>query len=171
MTPSATNPAVGPPSRTAIGFISQGDGYNVYGNGTDAASGVAALTADVSSLTTGATSVLLTSAGGPWTIDSTTYAYRSALQTAQSPLSGSKVFAVSAIDKAGNMSSAVSGSVALDNAAPTISSVLLANGNGTAGRADNGDQVIVTRRPSWNGLWNETVFSGDADGTWSARKC
>jgi microcompartment protein CcmK/EutM len=86
-------------------------------------------------------------------------------------LSGSKVFAVSAIDKAGNMSSAVSGSVALDNAAPTISSVLLANGNGTAGRADNGDQVIVTRRPSWNGLWNETVFSGDADGTWSARKC
>jgi hypothetical protein len=47
----------------------------------------------------------------------------------------------------------------------------LANGNGTAGRTDNGDQVIVTRRPSWNGLWNETVFSGDADGTWSARKC
>jgi hypothetical protein len=22
--------------------------------------------------------------------------------------------------------------------------------------------VIVTRRPSWNGLWNETVFSGSS---------
>lgn len=121
--PSISSPAIGSSAGTSVGFIRQGGGYYVYANVTDATSGVSSVTANASAITSTATAVTLTTASGPWTVGGTTYAYRSAQLLAGSPLSGSKSFTVSAVDAVGNTPTPASGSVTVDNSAPTAPTI------------------------------------------------
>ena len=109
------------------GQIRQGSGYYVYAQATDAGSGVAAVTANVNSFDTGVTAASLTTAGGPWTVGGQSYNYRSAVLTANTPLTTGATFSysVTGTDGAGNSGTASGNSVTVE----TYSSVVL----GTAG--------------------------------------
>ena len=107
------------------GRIRQGGQYHVYANVTETgnpASGVASVTANLTSLDTGTGSVAMTTAGGPWTIGSTTYTYRTAVLTANTPLSTgtSYAYSVTAVDNASNSSGATSFSVLIETYAQVI---------------------------------------------------
>jgi Bacterial Ig-like domain (group 3) len=113
------------------GWLAQAGTYRVYANVTDlpagvgAASGVNAssITTNVSAVTTGQTAVPLTTSGCPCTISGTSYAYRTALLTADSPLSaGAKSFTTSASDNLAATTNQ-SGSVTVDNTAPTLTAL------------------------------------------------
>ena len=113
--------AIAPQGITTGGYLSQNEPYYVYANATDS-SGVASMSANVAVtsnvLTTGATATPLTTAGGPWTIGGTSYAYRSSLLQSNSSISaGNKTYSVSATDNAGN-SGSTNFTVAVDNTAP-----------------------------------------------------
>jgi len=128
----------------APGYVRQGDSYYVYANASDAVSGIHDVTANVGNVTTGSTSAALTTAGGPWTVDGVSYAYRSAALTANASLSdGSKSYTVSARDNATNTAGPNSFSVTADSTAPTVSASVIATTSG--GTAIDGPGVV---RPS-----------------------
>lgn len=109
------------------GQVRQGTGYYIYAQITDAgspSSGIASVTADTSSFDAGATASALSSAGGPWTVNSLSYNYRTAVLTADTPLTtgSSYGFSISAADVAGNSSVTTGNSVTIE----TYSSVVLA---------------------------------------------
>ena len=109
------------------GQVRQGTGYYIYAQITDAgspSSGIASVTADTSSFDGGATASALSSAGGPWTVNSLSYNYRTAVLTADTPLTtgSSYGFSISAADVAGNSSVTTGNSVTIE----TYSSVVLA---------------------------------------------
>lgn len=143
--PSITVSVIGKSSGGTPGFIKQGGSYFIYANATDAASGVNTVTANVSNITTGATSVALTSTGGPFTVGGTSYTYRSASQTANASLAaGTSAYSVSATDNAGNSATNSSFSVTVDNTAPSGSDIQMVNGGGTPGMVDSGDVITYT---------------------------
>jgi hypothetical protein len=103
----------------------------VYANVTDlpagagAASGVdaASLTTNLSAVTAGQIAVPLAASGCPCTINGTSYAYRTALLTADNPLvAGAKSFTTSARDNLGS-ATAQGGSVMVDNTAPALAAL------------------------------------------------
>ena len=65
---------------TTPGWIKQGGQYYVYGNATDAGVGIWTMTANLDSITTGATTVSMTA--GTWVVGGVTYSWRSSVQTA-----------------------------------------------------------------------------------------
>jgi hypothetical protein len=140
--PTATF-VVGPGNGSA-GAIRSGGTYYVYANASDAAPGtLAALAANVSTLTTGQTAVALTATGGPWSIRGTTYAYRSAALTAGTLTAGTQSVTVTATDAAGN-AAVVTGTVTADATAPTPVSFSTTNvAGGTAGKAEAGDTFTM----------------------------
>jgi len=103
------------------GYLRQGGAYNVYANATDALSGLNALTASVSGITTGQTAVPLPACTSACTVNGVTYAYKSATLTANASLSGSKSFTVTAQDMAANSASSTGLTVTMDNTVPTVS--------------------------------------------------
>jgi hypothetical protein len=113
-----------------VGWLAQGGTYRVYANvadlpsGAGAASGVnvSSITANVGNVTAGQTAVALSSSGCPCTVGGTTYAYRTAALTADSPLSGSKTYTTSASDNLGSATNQ-SDSVTVDNTAPALSTL------------------------------------------------
>lgn len=110
---------------TTGGYVRQGGGYYVYANASDALSGITSVNAGVTNVTTGQSSVALSTAGGPWTVGATSYAYRSAALTANASLSsGSKSYSVTATDGATNTTT-INPTVTVDNAppSPTVTSV------------------------------------------------
>jgi hypothetical protein len=129
------------------GFIKKGGTYYVYANVSadtgNPATGIASVTADASNLTTGQSNVAM--ASGSWTIAGQTYNYRSASLTADAALAaGSKPFTVTATDNASN-SNPTSGTVTVDNTAPTGTDVQTANvAAGTAGKAEAGDSITYS---------------------------
>lgn len=144
--PTVAALAVGPTGNTSTGSIRQGGSYYVYANATDAAPGSGlTLTANVGTLTTGQTAVALTSTGGPFTAGGVTYTYRSASRTANATLAaGAKMFTVTATDTAGNTTTP-SGSVTVDNTAPTPTAVAMANHTGgVVGKPEVGDTLTLT---------------------------
>lgn len=135
------------------GYIRQGGTYHVYANAGDTgnpASGVGSLTADVSAATAGQTAAALSSAGGPWTVDGVSYAYRSASLTADAGLSaGTHAYTTAVTDQATpaptNSRTQSGFSVVADNTAPTGSDVQATNkAGGTVGTAEAGDHVTFT---------------------------
>lgn len=123
------------------GAIKQASGHFVYATVADAV-GVHSATTDVSTITTGSTSVSL--AAGSYSSGGTPYSYRSAQLTATSALTGgtgSRSYSIVSTDVAGNVRTQTGYTVALDNVAPAASNVQTANASGTAGRADAGDSV------------------------------
>jgi hypothetical protein len=142
--PTVSAVAIAKSTGGKAGSIRQGGGYYAYANVTDPGpptSGIATVTADVSTVTTGATSVAMTA--GSWTVDGVTYNYRTALQTAATPqAAGTKSFSITARD--GNANQTVqNGSVVVDNTVPSATDVQTTNA-GTAGTAEAGDTLTLT---------------------------
>jgi hypothetical protein len=138
---AAINKATGDtPSR-----LKQGGTYYVYTNVVDAqpSNGIASVTANVSTLTGGTTAAVMSA--GAWTVGAVSYNYRSALLTADNPLSaGSKAFTITATDASANSVTQGGFSVTVDNTSPTATDIQTANLGGTAGKAEVGDTVTFT---------------------------
>ena len=124
------------------GHIRQGGTYYIYANVTDAGSGVATVTADVSTVTTGQTAVAMVA--GSYTIGGVSYTYRSSSVNADATLAeGAKAYSITATDGAANTVTQGGFSVTVDNTRPTGTNVQTTNA-GTVGRAEAGDAVIFT---------------------------
>ncbi|MEX0755252.1 MAG: hypothetical protein WEA54_05185 [Actinomycetota bacterium] len=116
------------------GSIRAGGTYRVFANVTDLGSppsGVASVVADLSNITTGAGTTNLSTAGGPWTVDGTSYAWRSAQQTANGGLaSGSVNYSFTLTDNAGNSGNDGPYSVTVDNAGPSVTATVIQKNEG-----------------------------------------
>ena len=128
------------------GVIKKGASYYVYANAVDTgnpASGIASITADVSSVTPGKTAVALTA--GTYNVGGVAYNYRSASLAAEGNLgSGSHTFTIAATDAAANASTQSFATI-VDNTAPTAVDVQSSNVNGgTVGHLDQGDRLTLT---------------------------
>lgn len=145
--PVVTAATIGKASGGVSGFVKQGGGYHVYANVAadtgSPASGIAAVTADLGNLISGATAVALVP--GSYSVDGVSYGYRSGTaQTANAVLSeGVKGFTVTAVDVAAN-ANVGNGSATVDNTPPLATDVQTVNGGGTAGLAEAGDSVRLT---------------------------
>jgi hypothetical protein len=141
----------GTPAGGKPGGVKTGGTFRAYANATDSgnpAAGVGSVTADLTSVN-GQSAVALTTTGGPWTVDGTTYSYRSAQLT----VSGSPNnynYPVSASDlasPANTTAPAPTFPVTIDNTAPSASDVQItdvAGAGGTVGRAELGDLITLT---------------------------
>jgi hypothetical protein len=142
--PTIASDAVVKSTGGTAGFIKKSGTYRVYANVTDTgnpASGVTSVTADVSTVTSGQTAVPLVA--GSYTAGGVTYNYASATLTAGSTLTeGSKAFTITATDGASN-SGNVSGSVTVDNTAPTGADVQGANASGGTARRIGANDVLT----------------------------
>jgi Bacterial Ig domain len=131
------------------GVVKAGGTYRVYANVTDSSSGVATVAADVSNVTSGDSSLALTTCASNCTVGGTTYGFVSAEQTANALLvDGSQGYSVSATDGAANSATNSTFSVNVDNTAPTISGEAIspvASGNptGTPGFVKQGGSYKV----------------------------
>jgi len=125
------------------GFVKQGGTYRAYANVSDAASGVdgSSITADLSAVTAGLTAAGLSACGacGP----GAAYAFQTAVVIASVPLpEGAYAYSVTASDKLGT-GGASSGSVLVDNTAPTVATVLANTTTGEPGWLAHGGSYRV----------------------------
>jgi hypothetical protein len=125
------------------GYLKQSGTYYVYANASDAVSSVASVTADVSTMTAGATASVLSA--GSWTVGGTTYGYRSALLTTDAAMTaGPKAFSITAADTVGNSGTTPGFSATGDITAPAASNIQITDGGGTIGKPKTGDVVTFT---------------------------
>ncbi len=126
-------------------YIKQGGTYFIYANVTGSGnppSGLSTVTANVSTITTGATAVALSH--GSFTVGGQTYNYRSAQQTANGSLSaGSKSYSLTLTDTAGSQTTS-NFSVTVDNTQPAASNIQTQNNNTIVGRAQITDTITYT---------------------------
>src|SRR2546423_382329 len=97
--PSVSSTVIAKQTGYLAGSIKQGGTYYVYANVADSgnpASGISTVKTDESAVTSGQTNVSLTA--GSYSVGGITYNYRSALQTASSPLSGTKNYTITSTD-------------------------------------------------------------------------
>ena len=144
--PDATPPTIGTSviSKTGQylpGSIRPSAGFYVYANVTDAGSGVATVTANVSSIKAGSSAVALTA--GSYSVGGVSYGWRSAAHTADAKPVGTYTYTISAEDNAGNSVTSPPFSVIVETTAPTASDVQTSNG-GTVGRPDAGDTIVFS---------------------------
>jgi hypothetical protein len=184
ITPSVASLAIAKSAGGEDGFVKKSGTYYVYADVTGSGSppaGLATVRANVSSVTSGQTSVAMTA--GNYTVDGASYDYRSAQLTAGSTLTeGSKAFSVTATDNGGTAKTSNS-TVTADNTAPTASDVQAANGSGgIARRVQLGDSLTLTYSEpidaasvlsGWNGTSTNVVvrlLSGTSDSVqiWNA---
>jgi hypothetical protein len=137
---------------TSSGLLAQGASYYVYASVTEAGSGLASLTADLSHLTTGQTAATFTP--GTYSAFGQTFNYRSGPLTADNPLTGAPAYTVSASDNAANVATPVQQQVTMDNTAPTVTTITSSNNSGTV---DVGDTFSVT--------FSEAIDPGTVDQT------
>lgn len=144
--PKVTGSVIAKSAGGRAGAIRAGGTYYVYANVSGSGSppaGLATLTADVSTITSGASSVAL--ANGTWTVAGQSYNYRSAQQTAGAAITaGTKPYSLELTDSGGTQSSS-NHTVTVDNTKPTAVDVQTTNVvAGTTGRAETGDTLILT---------------------------
>lgn len=140
--PTVANSVISKTTPYIPGYIRQGGTYYVYANVTDAGSGVATVTANVSTVTTGQTAVALVA--GSYTIGGVSYNFRSASVTANATLAeGAKAYTITATDAAANAVTQGGFSVTVDNTRPTGTNVQTTNA-GVAGQPGLGDTVTFT---------------------------
>ena len=149
------------------GFLKASAPYYVYANPTDAGSGVSTVTANVASVTTGATAVALTTAGGPWTgIDGNTYTHRSTQQTANAGLTtGAKTFTLTGTDAVTNTATTSDYIVTADLAAPTLTRSVLAKTTGYSGsylKPSGTYHVYAELADASSGVFSATANVADA---------
>ncbi|HKY74544.1 MAG TPA: hypothetical protein VJS45_00275 [Acidimicrobiia bacterium] len=144
--PSASSTVIGKTTGYLAGSIKQGGTYYVYANVADSgnpASGIATVKADVSAVTSGQTNLTLTA--GTYSVNGVSYNYRSASQTAGSPLSGTKNYTITSADALAYSNLQTGYTVALDNTAPTATGISTGNtGGGNQGLAEAGDTITFT---------------------------
>ena len=144
--PSASGSVIMRNGGNVPGYIRQGAQYYVYAAVTDSGnppSGIASVTADVSSVTTGQTAAPLTV--GSWTVGGVAYNYRSALLTASNPLTpGAKVYSLTMTDVRSNSATQSGFVVTVDNTQPTASDIQTANFAFAVGHAETGDTITYT---------------------------
>ncbi|MDP9336939.1 MAG: hypothetical protein M3Q30_27000, partial [Actinomycetota bacterium] len=145
--PTASAAVINKSTGDTPGYVKQGGQYYVYANVTDPgsnASGVSTVTANVTTVTTGAVASAMTP--GTYTVGAVSYNYRSAPLTADGVLvAGSKVFAITATDVAMNATVQTGFSVTVDNTAPSAADIQTTNvAGGTNGLAESGDTMIFT---------------------------
>ncbi|MGH9011774.1 MAG: hypothetical protein ACRDYF_18295, partial [Acidimicrobiia bacterium] len=113
-------------------------------------SGLSALTAGgtdhlrpESAITSGQTAVSLTA--GSYNVNGVTYNYRTALQTAGNPLSGTKSYTITSTDALTFSRLQTGYIVTIDNTAPTATSISTGNASGgNHGYAEVGDTITFT---------------------------
>ena len=145
--PSASASVIGKSQGGVPGYIRQGGTYMVYANVTDSggpASGIASVTANASTITTGQSAAALSS--GAFSIGGFAYSHRSGTLTANGTLAaGTYSYSLAAKDLAGNSRTQSGYTVIVDNTAPTAADIQTANkSGGTAGKAELGDSVTFT---------------------------
>jgi hypothetical protein len=150
---------IGKTAGGAADYLRPSNTYRVYANVTDTgnpASGLATLTADVSSLSAGQTAITFTA--GTYTFDGVTYNRRSTNQYTAGASTGAKAWTVSASDNAGN-SAVTNWSATVDNTAPAGAAVQATNTapSGTPGRAETGDTLTLT---STEPLYPASILAG-----------
>jgi hypothetical protein len=134
------------------GYIKQGGAYYVYANISGAATRV---TADIRPLTAGQYLAPLTA--GAYSVGGVAYGWRSASLYAATPLAeGAYTYSVTAGDAA-NQCRTTSSTVTMDNTAPAPTDVQPTRVGGTAGRPEQGDQMVYTFSEI---IDPETVLSG-----------
>jgi hypothetical protein len=180
--PTASTAAIGKTGGGTVGQIKKGATYYVYANVSDSgnpASGIATVTANVSSITSGSTAVAL--GAGSFSAGGVSYGYRSAALTADTGLAaGSYSYSLTLTDTAGNSKTQAGYTVIVDNTAPAGTDVQTANGGATNGLAEAGDKIsfsfskaidpnsilsgwssaatpVVVRLNNGNGASNDTV--------------
>ncbi len=145
--PTASASVIAKATGGSAGHIRQGTSYHIYANVADSgnpASGTSSATANVSSITTGASAASLTA--GSYSIDGTTYNYRSAALTANATLAaGSYSYTLSLADAAANSTTQSGFSVTADNTAPAAADVQTTNvTGGTLGKPELGDRLLLS---------------------------
>ncbi|HET7444624.1 MAG TPA: hypothetical protein VFJ57_08200 [Solirubrobacterales bacterium] len=144
--PTASAATIGKTPGGIDGLIKKSGTYYVYASVTDTgnpASGIASVTANVSTITSGQTAAALTA--GTYTADGASYNYRSASLTAGSTLAaGSLSYSLTLKDTAGNSRTESGFTVTVDNTAPAGADIQTTNGGAVAGRADAGDKITFT---------------------------
>jgi hypothetical protein len=136
----------GTPAGGKPGAVKTNGTFYAYANVSDSGNpsqGIGSVTVDLTSVN-GQSAVALTTTGGPWTVDGTTYNYRSAQLTA-TKAPGTFNVPLTASDNDSNSTSGVTIPVTIDNTAPSASGVQTVNhSGGVAGKAEAGDQVVLT---------------------------
>jgi hypothetical protein len=144
--PSVSAATIGKSEGGIVAFLRQGGGYYVYANVSDPgspSSGIASVTANVSTVTSGQTAVTLSA--GSYTAGGVSYNYRSGSLKAANPLAaGSYSFSVKATDGAGNTTTSTGLTVTVDNTAPTASDVQAANAGSQTGLPETADTITYT---------------------------
>jgi len=144
--PSVSSTVIAKQTGYLAGSIKQGGTYYVYANVADSgnpASGISTVKTDESAVTSGQTNVSLTA--GSYSVNGVSYNYRSALQTASSPLSGSKNYTITSTDALSYSRLQTGYSVTIDNAGPTATNISTANvSGGNQGFAETGDTITFT---------------------------
>ena len=130
--PTVSASVIAPSTGSATpGFVKKSGTYYVYANATDASAGVSAVSANVSTVSAGQTAAAMTTTGGPWTIGGVSYAWRSAVLTADATLTaGAKSYTVSATDNA-NTTATATFSVTADITVPVVSGATIAPAAGS----------------------------------------
>jgi hypothetical protein len=173
--PTVDAAAIGKSSGGIVGFVKGAGGYYVYANVSDSgnpASGIAGVTANVSALTAGQTSVALTA--GSYSAGGVSYNYRSAALTADpGTVAGSVAYSVATQDNASNSATSPF-AVTVDNTGAQGSDVQTANVGSTAGQPQLSDTATLTfgeqMEPEsilagWSGSATNVVVHIDNTGT------
>ena len=144
--PSVSSTVIAKQTGYLAGSIKQGGTYYVYANVADSgnpASGISTVKTDESAITSGQTNVSLTA--GSYSVNGVSYNYRSALQTASSPLAGTKNYTITSTDALSYSRLQTGYSVTIDNTAPTATGIATGNaGGGNHGYAELGDTITFT---------------------------
>ena len=119
--PTVSSAAVATVVTNVPGYLSQARDYIVYGDTSDAASGIWKLTAKASNLTTGQTALVMPACVSSCSAGGVAHGFTSAATTANATLSaGSKTYTLTATDNAGNATTTSNQTVTVDNTAPTV---------------------------------------------------
>lgn len=145
--PTASASVIGKSQGGVPGYVKQGGTYMVYANVSDTgapASGIASVTANASTITTGQSAAALSA--GSFTIGGTAYSHRSGTLTANASLAAATYsYSLTSKDLAGNSGTQSGYTVVVDNTAPTATDIQTTNKSGNvAGRPDIGDTVVYT---------------------------
>lgn len=145
--PSVSASVVGKTQGGVPGYVHQGGVYNVYANVADSgapASGVASVSGNLSTVTTGQTAAALSP--GSFAIGGISYGFRSASLTANATLAeGTYSYSLTSKDAAANSRVQSGYTVIVDNTAPTASDIQTTNKSGnTAGKPELGDSIVFT---------------------------
>jgi predicted ribosomally synthesized peptide with SipW-like signal peptide len=160
--PTTAAAPIGRSTAYETGTIAHSTTYYVYANVSDTgnpAAGVATVTANVSSITSGSTAVALVA--GTYSAEGTAYGYRSASLTAPAGLTaGSHTYTITSTDRSANAATQ-SFTTTVDNTAPAAVDVQSTNvSGGVVGRFDLGDTFTLTYSgtmdpysilPAWTG--------------------